>query len=171
MTKSLFLRKTHSLSICFALLVASLGSIGMVAHAANHSAKGQAKQTLNSQTAANLGQTAVLQIKQRSIKVDVAADNASLTRGLRYRQSLPTDTGMLFLLPFEGKHCFWTKNTYIPISIAYINRQGVITDIFDMQALDETPVCSTKNIPFALEAPLGWFKQHGIGVGQTVMIK
>lgn len=124
--------------------------------------------TLSAETVADMTMTATLLLHQHPLSVEVVDNDASRARGLMFRQTLDKDAGMLFVFPDEQKRCFWMKNTFIPLSIAYINHQGVITDILDMQALDETPVCSTQEAMFALEVNQGWFQQKGIHTGETI---
>lgn len=61
------------------------------------------------------------------------------------------------------------KNTYIPLSIAFIDGEGVITDIREMAPLDTaTRYESSRPARYALEANSGWFFAHGIKPGDTV---
>lgn len=103
--------------------------------------------------------------------VEVVATDESRARGLMYRFDLPENYGMLFVFPDSHQRCFWMKNTYIPLSIAYIDAQGSIVSIHDMQAHDLSSVCSSAPAMFALEVKQGWFTQHQITVGNTIRIK
>jgi uncharacterized membrane protein (UPF0127 family) len=61
------------------------------------------------------------------------------------------------------------KNTYVPLSAAYIDPDGVIQEIHDLQPLDETSVpAATDNIQYVLEVKQGWFKRHNITTGTLV---
>jgi uncharacterized protein len=60
------------------------------------------------------------------------------------------------------------KDTFIPLSIAYIDAQGRIVDIQDMQPLDEIPHLSALPVQYALEVNQGFFEDKGITVGDTV---
>jgi uncharacterized protein len=60
------------------------------------------------------------------------------------------------------------KNTLIPLSIAYIDAEGRIVDIQDMQPLDETTHPSAELAQYALEVNQGFFAQRGIQVGNQV---
>ena len=56
-----------------------------------------------------------------------------------------------------------------PLSIAYIDSSGVITDIIEMAPLDTTtPYASSRAVPFALEMNRGWFAERGIRPGARV---
>jgi len=88
---------------------------------------------------------------------------------LMFRQHLPPDVGMLFVFEYEGFHSFWMKNTFIPLDIAFINSEGEIVDIQQMEPLNDvkTYVPPTP-IQYALEMNQGWFKKYGIQVGDKV---
>src|SRR5207248_7739513 len=45
------------------------------------------------------------------VRVEIAADDASRTRGLMYRRSLDPDRGMIFVFPTTEDHTFWMHNT------------------------------------------------------------
>lgn len=109
-----------------------------------------------------------LRINNHKIYTEVVDNNKTRARGLMFRQSLPQEAGMLFVFQDEQPRCFWMKNTSIPLSIAYINSQGEILDIFDLQPHDETSVCSTQPAMFALEVNQGWFNQKGITIGDKI---
>ncbi|XQU69707.1 hypothetical protein OJJOAM_002438 [Cupriavidus sp. H18C1] len=67
------------------------------------------------------------------IRAEVAADPQSRQQGLMYRKSMPANTGMLFVFEQKAGHCFWMKNTELPLSIAFLADDGTIVNIEDMQ--------------------------------------
>ena len=76
---------------------------------------------------------------------------------------------MLFMFPSPRHMNFWMKDTLIPLSIAYINSDGFVREIYDMQPLEESPVPSIMNdLLYALEVPVGWFQKNGILPGDKV---
>ena len=62
------------------------------------------------------------------------------------------------------------KDTYIPLSIAFITADGRIVDIQDMEPLSLTLHFPSQPIRFALEVNRSWFTRHGVKVGDTVRI-
>jgi uncharacterized protein len=88
--------------------------------------------------------------------------------GLMGRDALAEDAGMLFVFDTEQPLSFWMKDTLIPLSIAFIDAQGRIVDIQDMQPLDETSHPSAVPAQYALEVNQGFFEARGIQVGDTV---
>lgn len=112
--------------------------------------------------------TAQLVVGSHDVDVEVAATEASRSFGLMQRQSLPPDHGMLFVFEEVGQPCFWMKNTPLPLSIAFINAQGVIVNIADMQAHSLDSHCPTGPVIYALEMEQGWFRQHQVKAGTSV---
>jgi len=102
------------------------------------------------------------------VKAEIAETHEERTTGLMYRKKLPDGEGMLFIFENDQVLSFWMKNTYIPLSIAYITWDGRITDIKDMYPLNENSVTSSRFVRYALEVPQGWFSRNGIQVGDIV---
>ena len=84
------------------------------------------------------------------IDAEVASTPLKRSLGLMYRDSLGPDQGMLFCFPDCEPRSFWMKNTDIPLSIAYADDAGVITNIEDMHPHDpkECKVLSTSYLCF-----------------------
>jgi len=109
-----------------------------------------------------------LVINDSAINVERADDHAARQLGLMYRNFLPQDSGMLFSFPNSEERSFWMKNTYIPLSIAYLDAEGRILNIEDMEPQDLTGIRSSGPAMFALEANKGWFDERGISAGDIV---
>ncbi len=109
-----------------------------------------------------------LSIRSETLWVEIASTPAERMVGLMFRDSLPENHGMLFIFDTPQILKFWMKNTLIPLDIAFIDEAGVIIDIQAMEPLDTTLHVSPKAVPYALEVNRGWFKRHGIGVGDTL---
>jgi uncharacterized protein len=109
-----------------------------------------------------------LTIRSAKLKAEVAADNNTRTVGLMNRFSLKPDHGMLFVFAQSEPLAFWMRNTFIPLSIAYIDSKGVIVNIVDMKPQDESTHPSAGPAMYALEMKQGWFKERGIVAGDKV---
>lgn len=109
-----------------------------------------------------------LQVGSQTIRVEYAATPEALRHGLMNRSTLAADHGMLFELGSADIHCFWMKDTLLPLSIAFIDAQGKIVDIQAMAPLDLSPHCPPVPITQALEMNRGWFEHRQIKVGDTV---
>ena len=114
----------------------------------------------------------VLKIDQKQLEIEVADSPAEWAKGLMYRKSLPENYGMLFVFPRPRRASFWMQNTYVPLSIAFLNREGEILEIREMQPLDETPIMSwSDDVWFALEVSQGWFEKNKIQAGNRFEVK
>ncbi len=113
-------------------------------------------------------QTTRLTVGGASLKVELAIDAGDQARGLMYRKKLGADRGMLFVYEGEEHRSFWMKNTYIPLSIAYIDAEREIVHITDMlpRSMDSHP--SLHPCQYALEVNRGWFDENGVVVGDRV---
>jgi len=102
--------------------------------------------------------------------VEVADTEVLRSRGLMFRRSLASDSGMLFVFDDDAPRRFWMKNTYLPLSIAYVGSNGIIHEIYDMEPLDISKTYpSAMPARYAIEAHKGWFKRHGIVPGCRVV--
>jgi uncharacterized membrane protein (UPF0127 family) len=104
------------------------------------------------------------------VRVEVADDLAEQAKGLMYRTTLGENRGMLFVYPDERELSFWMKDTLIPLSIAFIDRERRIIDIQDMKPLDDEPphYVSAEPAQYALEVNQGFFEKGGVKVGDRV---
>ncbi|CAB3786334.1 hypothetical protein LMG28688_02247 [Paraburkholderia caffeinitolerans] len=102
------------------------------------------------------------------IDAAVAANDTDREQGLMYRTQLAPNEGMLFVFGENAVHCFWMKNTLIPLSIAFMRADGTITDIDEMQAETTNNHCPRNNGVYALEMSKGWFTAKGIKPGMKI---
>lgn len=109
-----------------------------------------------------------LKIDAHRIRAEIAADAQTRSRGLMYRLSLPPDTGMLFIFESVGQPCFWMKNTPLPLSIAFIDQDGHIVNMADMEPHSTASHCPHAPIRYALEMEQGWFEARDIQAGARV---
>ena len=112
--------------------------------------------------------TIALQVGKHTIQAEYANTPETLREGLMYRSSLADNSGMLFELGEPDIHCFWMKNTLIPLSIAFIDDQGRIVDIQDMEPQSLAPHCPTAPVTQALEMDQGWFLRAQVRPGDQV---
>jgi uncharacterized membrane protein (UPF0127 family) len=121
--------------------------------------------TVNAQTALP---EITLSIKGQKLTAEVASTDDARMTGLMHRRMMPENRGMLFVFPYAQPQSFWMMNTYIPLSIAFIDEQGVIVNIDDMKPLTTDPHPSAKPAKYALEMNKGWFSRHGIKAGTRI---
>lgn len=103
-----------------------------------------------------------LHIGPHVFQVEVAATPHERAQGLMGRTYLATDGGMLFVFNRPGRHCFWMRDTPLPLSIAFIDATGDIIRLADMEPRTETPHCPSTDIRYALEVRQGEFQRRGI---------
>lgn len=105
------------------------------------------------------------------VLAEVADSDVERETGLMGRPSgsLPEDGGMLFVFDREQDLSFWMKDTHIPLSVAYADADGRIVDVQDMEPLDRTLHPSVEPAMYALEVNHGFFEEHGIGVGDSIV--
>ena len=112
--------------------------------------------------------TVQLSIKGHRLVAETATTTATRTVGLMHRFSLTPDHGMLFVFDVPQPLAFWMKNTFVPLSIAFIGADGRILNIEDMAPRTETTHPSQGFALFALEMKKGWFAERGIAAGERV---
>ena len=109
-----------------------------------------------------------LEINGHKLTAEVASTDAQRTTGLMERRILPENRGMVFVFPYASPQSFWMMNTYIPLSIAFIDEAGTIVNIEDMKPLTTETHNSVRPAKYALEMNRGWFAKRGIKSGAKV---
>ena len=100
--------------------------------------------------------------------MEVAQTPEERNHGLMGRNHLGKDEGMLFIFETEDYHGFWMKDTLLPLSIAFIGKDGRIVWITDMKPLTLDSHVPPRPALYALEMNKGWFSSHGVIVGDVV---
>ena len=114
-------------------------------------------------------QSGTLTIKGKTISIEIADDQYSRRRGLMFRkpEDLGENSGMLFKNVTKQIQSFFMKNTKIPLTIAFIDDDGKILQLEDMQPEDLTQTRSRDECRWALEMHQGWFKKNGVVEGDS----
>ena len=112
--------------------------------------------------------TVPLTINGHKLTVEVAKTTEQVTTGLMHRFSLKPDHGMVFVFERSERRAFWMKNTFIPLSIAFVAADGRILNIDDMAPQDESSHFSNGPAVYAIEMRKGWFAERGIKAGDRV---
>ena len=105
------------------------------------------------------------------VEAEIASKAEERNYGFMNRTRISDGTGMLFVFEKDQILHFWMKNTPHPLSIAYIDSTGKISDTLDMTPFSETSVSSTRSVRYALEVPRGWFKANSIAPGDSVSLE
>jgi uncharacterized membrane protein (UPF0127 family) len=88
--------------------------------------------------------------------------------GLMFRKEMPANEGMLFVFEQPAGQCFWMKNTFLPLTAAFIADDGTIVNLADMQPQSLDSHCSTQPVRYVLEMHQGWFAKRGIKAGSRL---
>ena len=109
-------------------------------------------------------------------QIEIAADEASRERGLMFRESMPSDHGMLFVFDDAQVRTFWMKNTHIPLDILYFDQNYKLVSV-----QRRVPPClnSGNNCPgypsegearYALELNAGMADKFGVKAGDVLAV-
>jgi uncharacterized membrane protein (UPF0127 family) len=110
-----------------------------------------------------------LRIGAHKLVAETAATEPARALGLMHRkQPLADNHGMLFVFAESGFHGMWMRNTYIPLSVAFIDESGIILNIADMTPLTTTPHTAAGFAKYALEMNQGWFAARSSRAGAKV---
>ena len=110
-----------------------------------------------------------------SMTVEVADTPELRTCGLMHRLAMAENHGMLFVFEVDSAGPFWNRNTFIPLTLAWLSADGIIVDLTDMAPVSprDNPQVNTNYAPrapyrFVIEANQGWFARNGIAIGDRV---
>ena len=113
--------------------------------------------------------TVQLKVSGYTLSAEVAYKKESRIRGLMHRSFIAKNSGMLFVFPKTARHSMWMVNTYIPLSIAFLDKNGIILNIIDMSPHTRTKHTAASKAKYALEMNHGWFSAKNINVGQKII--
>lgn len=114
-------------------------------------------------------QSTIVQINEHEITVDIASTEDQRSCGLSNRSKLPDNYGMLFVFKKNQTLDFWMKDTYIPLTVAYIHEDHRIMELHQFTANQANINEASKKVGrYALESSPEWFIQNNIQVGDYV---
>lgn len=109
-----------------------------------------------------------LTINGHKLKAEIANDHETRMIGLMNRFSLKPDHGMLFVFKEPAMIGMWMKNTYVALSVAFIDANGVILNIENMKPLTLDTHSAVAPALYALEMKQGWFAERNIKPGAKI---
>ncbi len=112
--------------------------------------------------------TGLIRAGSTIITAEIARTEDEREKGLMFRTSLKDGNGMLFIFDADQILAFWMKNTSLPLSLAYISRDGTIKEIHDLIPRSLEGVPSEVSVRYALEVPQGYFARAGIKAGDRL---
>lgn len=105
-----------------------------------------------------------------TVKVEIASTFDKLAQGLMFRKSMPENEGMLFKFHQPIMATFWGKNTYIPLDIAFISKDGTVINTNKIAPMSTRMIHSNDLCKYAVEVNSGFFDKHGIKSGSKVVV-
>ena len=109
-----------------------------------------------------------LTVNGHKLTAEVAHTESTRAQGLMHRRMLPESRGMLFIFDNVAIHAMWMMNTYIPLSVAFLDERGVIINIEDMKPHTQNSHPAAKPAKYALEVNQGWFSKRGVKPGAKI---
>ena len=107
---------------------------------------------------------------RHAFSVEVMRTDAERAKGLMFRRFLPADRGMLFDFKTEQPVMMWMKNTYIPLDMVFISRNGTVTHVAENAEPLSERIISSNGAAFAvLEINGGAAARLGIKQGDHVL--
>jgi uncharacterized membrane protein (UPF0127 family) len=104
-----------------------------------------------------------------AVDVEIVSTSAQIQRGLMYREHLPPDHGMLFLMSEDRVHSFWMQNTLIPLDMIFIAKDLTIAGIVEnAEPRTETLRQVDKPSLYVLEVNGGFCAAHKVMPGTKV---
>nr|WP_267507833.1 DUF192 domain-containing protein [Borreliella bavariensis] len=100
--------------------------------------------------------------------VKIASNEFDRAKGYMGTEKVEYGNGMLFIFKKEQKLSFWMENTPLPLEIAYIDSNGIIKEIYDLEPYSRASVNSIYKAKYALELPSGSFSKFQIKIGDKV---
>jgi uncharacterized membrane protein (UPF0127 family) len=108
--------------------------------------------------------------KTVTLELEIAKTPVDIQIGLMFRREMAEDHGMLFQLSREPQPtAFWMKNTYIPLDMLFVAKNGEIVNVHrNAQPLSTVSIPSLKPVTGVIEINGGMADKLGIDVGDTV---
>ena len=103
-----------------------------------------------------------------NVRAQVAATPQQRQVGLMFRREMPAHEGMLFVFEQPSPQCFWMRNTWLPLTIAFLRDDGTVVNLEDMEPMTDDSHCSKEPVRFALEMNKGWFAKRGLKAGAKI---
>jgi len=109
-----------------------------------------------------------IKVGSHALRVEVVATQEQRANGLMFREKLAKNDGMLFIFEELGYHSMWMMNTLIPLSVAFVDSEGRILNIADMEPKTLDSHFAAGPARYAIETNKGWFAERGLKAGDKV---
>jgi uncharacterized membrane protein (UPF0127 family) len=107
-----------------------------------------------------------------AVEVEIVSTSAQIERGLMFREHLPPEQGMLFLMKEERNWPFWMRNTLIPLDMIFIASNMTVAGVVE-NAEPRTESLREVGKPslYVLEVNGGFSAAHKIAEGTKVQFE
>ena len=164
------------LSILFFICLLLAGGCVFSEESSTTSTKSKANSKVNKTQVQLQNQPQSLEVKtvnigKHTLQLEVADSPKEISIGMMYRtEQLKPNKGMLFVFSDEAPRVFWMKNTFIPLSIGFFDKNKKLIHFVDMQPVRsemETPKTYSSQRPaqYVVELPPGWFEKNKVNKG------
>lgn len=107
-----------------------------------------------------------------SFKIEIVVSEAEVMRGMKYRDKLDKDQGMLFIFPVPDYYDFWMQDTYLPLDMLFISADETIFQIHENAVpFSEDRISPEKPNNYVLEINAGIAKELKIKTGDKISWK
>lgn len=114
--------------------------------------------------------TVVTQGGEHTFQVEVARTDEQRARGLMFRRFMPADRGMLFDFKTEQPVMMWMRNTYIPLDMIFLTRDGRVINVAEnTEPLSERTIASAAPAFAVLEVNAGVARRIGLKPGDRIL--
>lgn len=110
-------------------------------------------------------------VRGKTIIVRVARTDEEHSKGLGGIRRLSGDKGLLYVYPYESFYTHSMKDMLFPLDIIWIDADKKIVDVITDVLPDTYPDYMFVNdylAQYVLEIPAGFFKKHGLELGDAV---
>ena len=105
----------------------------------------------------------------RVIDIEIADTDSTRQRGLMQRETIPDDTGMLFVFPYAAPQAFYMANTPRSLDIQFYDADSTLLNVAEgTTPFDPSNVTSAGAAQFVVEVPAGKTRAWGIVEGDRI---
>lgn len=110
-------------------------------------------------------------INNHTLAVELAQTESERKQGLSDRDSMPQNTGLLFIFPSKDNHTFWNYQMKFPIDVLWIDDNMIVEKtLFPIDSGTPTTYYPRAKAHYVLEVNAGLADRYGWTVGTSVSL-
>ncbi len=107
-----------------------------------------------------------------TFRIEIAQTENEEMQGLKYRESMDADAGMLFIFKQPDIYDFWMQDTYLPLDMLFISAEGEVNYIYEnAKPFSEERITPDHIHQYVLEVNAGTVKKNNLQNGDIVKWK